>query len=174
MMRGMLVAAVLAVLGACTSEAEGTNLTPEVPPAQRWAVEDDGDVSVAELRTAFERAVDCMRSRGLSVLKSSVVANASEVVTVDVAYKSGDDPDATAAIETNCRDQYFEALFGFYAAAHAPDRDEMKQIGQRIADCLKALGLPIDPAAGADQLGKLQLDYPAEFGKCSSQVQNGS
>jgi hypothetical protein len=155
----MAVTAVLITLTAC-GRAPSSPSVPSLPHGSGGASANPsggpnqnpngvtGDGSAAR-RTALHNAAECIRQHGVPRYQDPVLTANGQVYTDARALQETTDDTVLAAIETACGELIRAARFAPDDQAPAPPK--LVQAGVKVAECLRAHGLPNvkDPTANS-------------------------
>lgn len=152
-----IVAAAALLLVGCSSDKEG---------------DANKSVAVADLRSAFAAATQCMEQRGISITSAELTERSDASLSVSLVY--ADPGEAGATVEDDCRKSTgFDDLLATYQQQHAPTRQDQERLVGLIVECLEAAGHPLP--AGEDPgmfVGRMQQEAVEVWGTCVSEAQS--
>jgi hypothetical protein len=143
----MAVVAVVVTLGAC-SDAPSSQGVPNLPPGSGGGAGGSpsqnpnavtGDASAAR-RTALHNAAECIRQHGVPRYQDPVLTADGQVYTDSRALHETADEATMTAIEAACGELIRAARFA--PDEQAPPPPTVVQAGVKVAECLRANGLP--------------------------------
>lgn len=183
-----LVATVLLLLSACTSDGEsgGTTLQDNggdqtlvltddeareaADPSQLAVLDEEGEIAFSDYRRAVNKSLDCMRDAGIAVAGDNQIDRSRGFPVISYSFSassSGRDDEATKAAADDCLYRYSFLIERDYQTQTSSVEAEEAQFEENrpaIIACLADAGRSLPEDVSNDELREVAFDVLTEVG----------
>ncbi len=97
------------------------------------------EVTIESVEDAFQRSVDCIRSRDVKVVEA--VFDAHEGMDVSIEAETPELLDLAEAVQVACEAEFLDPVLGRWLASSTTSQDELDARVERLRDCLLETGI---------------------------------
>lgn len=161
------------LVAACSSSDLPSSIQDEVaeaPPAQQQAFEDD-TVDRAEYTRAVERAVSCMRDRGLVVSEPEAYWKNPDILQYGWGLgDSGMSESLGMSAHDGCYEDHLGTIDRAWQAQHPPPPELLEEETRLIADCFRRRGLPISAEPTREEVERVNAQNLVSANGCAAEA----